>query len=444
MGEPERATARAIVDLAIAAGATEAEATYAVADRFSTEARGGEIVKLEQSVARGVTLRVFRGGAKATLSTSDLESESLRAFVAETVAAAQYVAADPHAGLPDESAFATDEPDLPTFAADVRARPPEAKIESALALERIVRETDARIVNSSGSRVADSTVTIALANSRGFSGSYRASQVTASSTPIAEDGTSKRQGAYGAASRSYAKLEAIDAIARKAAGRAVASIGARKPATMRCPVIFDRDVAAMILADLFTAASGASVAVGNSFLLGREGERIGSDLATIVDDGRLPGGLGTSPFDAEGVATRRTIVFERGVLRSFLFDTYYARRLGAASTGNAAGGGIGPNNFYLEPGRRSPDELIAATQNGVFVTDTIGFATESVTGTYSRGARGFAIENGELAYPIDEFTIAGNLPAMLGALDAVANDLVFDQPIVSPTIRIAEMTVSGT
>jgi PmbA protein len=346
--------------------------------------------------------------------------------------------------LPDDSAFATDDPDLPTFAADVRARAPEAKIESALALERIARETDARIVNSSGSRVADSTVTIALANSRGFAGSYRASQVTASSTPIADDGTNKRQGSYGAAARSYAKLEAIDTIARTAAKRAVASIGARKPATMRCPVIFDRDVAAMILSDLFTAVSGASVAVGNSFLIGRMGERIGSDLATIVDDGRLPEGLGTSPFDAEGVATRRTVVFERGTLRSFLYDTYYARRLDATSTGNAAGGGIGPNNFYLEPGSLSPAELIAGTRSGVFVTDTIGFATESVTGTYSRGARGFAIENGELAYPIDEFTIAGNLIAMLGALDGVANDLVFDQPIVAPTLRIAEMTVSGS
>ena len=213
---------------------------------------------------------------------------------------------------------------------------------------------------------------------------------------------------------------------------------------MRCPAIFDRDVAALVLADLFTAANAANVAIGNSFLAGRVGEKIGSDLATIVDDGRLPEGLGTSPFDAEGVATRRTLVFERGTLRSFLFDTYYARRLGTASTGNAAGGGIGPNNFYLEPGASTPEELVAATQSGVFVTDTIGFATESVTGTYSRGARGFAIVNGELAYPIDEFTIAGNLLEMLAGLDAVANDLVFDQAIVAPTFRIAEITVSGT
>jgi PmbA protein len=144
------------------------------------------------------------------------------------------------------------------------------------------------------------------------------------------------------------------------------------------------------------------------------------------------------------VATRRTVVVAGGVFQTFLYDTYYARRLGAASTGNAAGGGIGPNNFYLLPGADTVEALVASTGSGVFVTDTIGFATESVTGTYSRGARGFLIENGELGPPLDGFTIAGSLVSMLGALDAVADDLVFDQGIVAPTFRIAEMTVSGT
>jgi PmbA protein len=205
----------------------------------------------------------------------------------------------------------------------------------------------------------------------------------------------------------------------------------------------ERDVAAHVLSDVFAAVNAANVAVGNSFLLERVGTQVGSELATLVDDGRLPGGLGTSPFDAEGVPTRRTVVFERGILRTFLYDSYYARRLGAKSTGNAAGGGVGPNNFYLEAGERSLEELIAATPRGVLVLDTIGFSTESVTGSYSRGARGFLIENGELAYPIDEFTIAGNLATMLGSIDAVAGDLTFDSAIVSPSFRVAEMTVSG-
>lgn len=173
------------------------------------------------------------------------------------------------------------------------------------------------------------------------------------------------------------------------------------------------------------------------------GSKVGSALVNIADDGRLKGKLGSAPFDGEGVATRRTPVFEDGILRSFLFDSYYARKLGVKTTGNSNGGGIGPNNFYLEKGTMSLEELIAATAQGVLVLDTIGFATEHASGTYSRGARGFYIENGELAYPIDEFTIAGQYPEMLAGVDAIANDLRFDSPVASPSFRVAEMTVSG-
>lgn len=439
--------ARRVVALATAAGATAAEATYTVSDRFSTEARDTEVVKLEQSVGRSVTLRVFVAGGKASLGTSDLSTDGLERFVRETVDAARFVAPDAHAGLPDRDAtplVADDDDALAMYADDVRARDPEKKIADALALERFARVADSRIVNSSGARVADATSTVALANSSGFAGSYRASQASIGVGPIARDGEIKRTGSYGSAARGYASLEAVEIVALKAAQRAVALIGAKKPPTMRVPVIFERDVAALVLSDLFAAVSAANVAIGNSFLADRIGERIGSDLVTIVDDGRVPGGLGTSPFDGEGVATRRTSVVERGILRSFLYDTYYARRLGAASTGNASGGGIGPNNFYLLPGFGDLDALVASTARGVLVLDTIGFSTESVTGTYSRGARGFLIENGELAGAIDEFTIAGNLCEMLGAIDAVADDLVFDQGIIAPSFRVAEMTVSGS
>jgi PmbA protein len=225
--------------------------------------------------------------------------------------------------------------------------------------------------------------------------------------------------------------------------RAVDLFGARKPPTMRVPVIFERDVAATFLDDVFAAASAGNVAIDNSWLTERTGSRVGSDLVTIVDDGRLVGKLGSSPFDGEGVPTRRTPVFERGTLRTFLYDTYYGRKLGAASTGNSTGGGIGPNNFYLEPGAMSLAELIAATPLGVLVLDTIGFATEHASGTYSRGARGFFIENGELAYPIDEFTVAGQYVDMLANIDSVANDLQFDAAVVSPSFRVAELMVSG-
>lgn len=437
--------ARHAVELATAAGADQAEATYTVANRFSTEARDREIAKLERSVARGLTLRVYVRGAKASLGTSDFSTDGLRAFVRETVDAARFVESDPHGGLPEPvAATGDDTAALEMYCDDVRARPDEDKIDDALELERIARTIDSRIVNSGGSRVADTTVALALANSCGFAGAYRQSQASLGLSPIASDAGSLRTASYGAASRGYATLEPVASVARVAANRAVEMIGARKPQTMRCPVIFERDVASHVLGDIFAAANAANVAVGNSFLAERIDSRIGSELVTIVDDGRLPRGLGSSPFDAEGVPTRRTVVVDHGTLRTFLYDTYYARRLGARSTGNAAGGGVGPNNFYLAPGTDSLADLISATRYGILVLDTIGFSTESVTGTYSRGARGFTIENGELAFPIDEFTIAGNLLEMLAAVDRVGGDLVFDQPIVSPSFRVAEMTVSGT
>jgi PmbA protein len=434
-----------VVALALEAGATQADATATVAERFSVEARDASVEKLEQSIGRSITLRAFVAGARATLSTTDLSTEGLRDFVRETVDAARFVGADEYGGIPETASYdASRDGELELYADDVRSRGAEQKIEDALALERLIRRHDSRIVNSRGSHVADSIATISLANSHGFASSYRCSSASLDTSPIAADGDAKRIGSYGTAARGYGATFSTDMVATRAVAQAVGGIGARKPATMRGPVIFERDVAARVLGDLFTALSASNVAIGNSFFAERIGEKLGSDRVTLVDDGRLPRGLGTSPFDAEGVPTQRTIVFERGILRSFLFDTYYARRLGAKSTGNAAGGAIGPNNFYLEAGDRSVEALIAGTPRGVFVVDMIGFSTESVTGTYSRGARGFAIENGELAYPIDEFTIAGNLIEMLAAIDGVANDLVFDGSIVSPAFRVAEMTISGS
>ncbi len=433
--------ARAAVDAARGAGADQAEATVSVAQRFHVEAREGSIAKLERSTGNGLRVRVLRGGRKATLSTSDLTPGGVRDAVARTVAQAAFVAEDEFAALPD--AFGNGDVALDLYDPAVEARSDDDKIDDALELERLVRARDARITNSSGSHFTDAISIAAIANSAGFAGAYTSSRAGRSTGPVALDGDVRRTAHYGTAARGLAELESLQAVAENAARRATELFGARKPPTMRCAVIFERDVAAAILEDVFGALSAANVATGNSWLVGRVGSRIGSDAVTIVDDGRMPGKLGSSPFDGEGVATRRTPVFERGVLQTFLYDTYYARKLGAATTGNSNGAGIGTNNFYLEPGSRSLEALIAATQRGVLVLDTIGFATEHASGTYSRGARGFLIENGERSYPIDEFTIAGSYADMLAAVDAVADDLRFDAPVVSPSFRVAEMTVSG-
>lgn len=436
-----RELAARAVGLALAQGADSAEAAATVARRFHTEARDLTISKLERSTAKSLHVRAFAGGRKASLTTSDLSPEGLREAIAQTIDQARHVAPDPLAGLPD--AFAGDGAELDLYDAGIAARSDEEKIDEALALERLIRSDDPRVVNSNGSNYGDADGVTALANSAGFAAAYRSTRVSRSTGPVAADGETKRTAHYGTAARHFAQMESAGAVARTAAQRAVAMFGARKPPTMRVPVIFERDVAATILDDVFAAVSAANVANANSWLAGRVGGTIGSPLVTIVDDGRLAGKLGSAPFDGEGVATRRTTVFERGVLKTFLYDTYYARKLGAASTGNSNGSGIGAGNLYLEPGAAALEDLIASTKTGVLILDTIGFATEHASGTYSRGARGFFIRDGELAYPIDEFTIAGQYADMLAGMDGVANDLRFDGSIVSPSFRIAEMTISG-
>jgi PmbA protein len=429
------------VDLALQLGAQSAEASLSITQRLHVEARDTTISKLERSTGSGMHVRLWGDGRRATVTSTDLHADALRDAIARGLDQLKYVAQDQYAGLPEDcGAYAGD---LALVDASIAVRDDAEKVADALALEQAIRAEDPRIVNSSGSHYADASSTVALANSRGFRGIYSSTSASRSTAPLAQENGAKRTAHYGTAGRFLHDLEGNAVVAEVAARRAVEMFGARKPPTMHAAVIFERDVAAAVLSDIFAAVAASHVAVGNSWLADRIGDRVGSELVTIVDDGTLPGRLGSAPFDGEGVATRRTPVFEAGVLRSFLYDTYYARKLGAATTGNSTGGGIGANNFFLAPGSGSLAELIAATSRGVLVLDTIGFATEHATGTYSRGARGFMIENGELVYPIDEFTVAGNFPDMLAAVDAVANDLRFDGSTVSPSFRVAQMTISG-
>ena len=434
---------------ALTAGAREAEATCTIARRFSVRARGEEIDKLEQSTGRGLSLRVFVGepGAlrRATLSTSDLTAEGVEAFAKRAVDAARVVAPDPYAGLPDgDSTRLTETTDLAIDCDDVPARADDDKLADALTLERESRAYDARIDNSNGSFVADAQVTLGFANSNGVSASYRSTSASRATSPVGRDGETKRTASYGSAARSWKACDSPETVARRAASRMLALFGGAPIPTQKLPIIFERDVAAAVLGDIFTAVNAANVAIDNSYLADRVGEKVGSDLVTIVDDGCLRGGMGTSPFDGEGVPTRKTVVFDKGVLRTHLYDTYYARKLGARSTGNSTGGGIGPNNFYLQNGKMSLEELIGDTKRGLLVLAIIGFATECATGTYSRGASGILIEDGELAKAVDGVTIASNfLTGILPGIDAVAGDLRFDSPIAAPSFRVAEMTVSG-
>jgi PmbA protein len=439
------ALAEASIGFLTQAGASDAEATVSISDRFACEARDRELTKLERSRGTSLHVRAFVGTRRSTLSTTDLSREGVAALAKRVVAAAAFVADDPHAGLPDavESDGVCDH-DLFTVATDVETRADEEKIDESLAIERAVRAADVRIANSDGSRISDSLSSWAIANTRGFRGVTQGSYVSRSTAPVALDGDDKRIGHYGTAARGWATAESPEAVALHAVHRALALVGARKPATTRLPVIFERDVAAMVLADVFSALSAANVAIGNSWLADRVGSRIGNERVTLVDDGRLPGGLGSAPFDGEGVPTRETVAVRGGVLATYFSDTYWGRRLGMPSTGNAAGGGVAANNFYLQPGTGTLDDLVASTERGILVLDTIGFATEFASGVYSRGARGIYIEDGAPRYALDEFTIASTFDEMLAAIDGIAGDLRFDATVVSPSFRVAEMTVSGT
>jgi PmbA protein len=437
--------ARSALELITEAGATDADALVTIADRFACEAREAEVTKLERSRGRTLHVRAFAGTRRSTLATSDLSREGIAALAQRVVAAAAFVGEDPHAGLPELApSDGVGDHDLLTVSQDVAERPDEEKIEEALAMERTVREADVRIANSDGSRVRDALVSWALVNTRGFHGVTQGSQVSRASAPVAHDGDEKRIGHYGTAARGWSTAEGAEAVALHAVHRALALVGARKPTTMRAAVIFERDVAALVLDDVFAALSAANVAIGNSWLAERAGERIGNERVTIVDDGRLRGGLGSSPFDGEGTPTRETVAIRSGVLETYLSDTYWGRRLGMHSTGNASAGSVAANNLYLIPGTGTLDDLVASTERGVLVLDTIGFATEYASGVYSRGERGIYIEDGEPRYPIDEFTIASTFGGMLQNVDGIAGDLRFDGTIVSPSFRVAEMTISGT
>jgi PmbA protein len=250
------------------------------------------------------------------------------------------------------------------------------------------------------------------------------------------------------ASRFFSQLESPESVGRIAAERAIRRLNPRKVPTQKVPVIFEPRTARAVLGDIFDAVNGSSIYKHASFLAGKLGEKIAADGVTIVDDATIPGLFGTTPFDDEGVASRRTVVVENGVLKNYLLNTYTARKLGMASTGNASRGitgnaGVGPGNFFLEAGKSSAEQILSAIPAGLYVTELIGGGGNTVTGDFSSGAAGLWIENGKLAYPVSEITIAGNMQQMLMDIAAIGSDLEFRSSIAAPTMVIREMTISG-
>ncbi|MGD8898086.1 MAG: TldD/PmbA family protein [Acidobacteriota bacterium] len=430
-----------------AAGADAADLLVAEGTEFSVTVRRGEVETLKEAGSKGLGIRVFVGQRTASSYTSDFSRSALQRLVEETVGIARATGEDPAAGLPDET-VPPEDLDLALHDPSPAALPTEERIERARAAEATALET-AGITNSQGASWSSGEGSVLLANTKGFLGSYRTSSVSLSVVPQAErDGQMERDYWY-TTGRGLSDLETPEQVGRTAAERTLRRLGARQTPTCQVPVVFDPETAAELMGAVFSALSGYAVFRNATFLKDRVGEQVASPLLTLVDEGRRHRGLGSRPFDGEGLPTRRNVPLERGVLRFYLCDSYSARKIGATPTGTARrgiGGGpsVGAGNLFFEPGEVSPEEIRGGVDRGLYVTDLIGFGVNVVTGDYSQGAVGHWIENGRLTHPVHEVTIASNLKDMLGGVDAVGNDLVFRGSSASPTLRIRRMTVSGS
>jgi PmbA protein len=440
--------AEQVVSLALTKGADDAEVVIHAGREFTVAIRKGEIDKLIEADSQTLGLRLYRGGRAAATYTSDLGAEALDAFVDRSLDLTNIADPDEFRRLPD-----FDErppfPDLQLYDPAIARLTAEEQIDFARRCEQALYAADPRITNSDGAEFSSETGTLAFANSRGFAGSYPVSAASLQIEAIVEDAEQKKRNDYWfTVERSLARMLSPEEVARKAAERVLRKLGPRKVSTREVPVVWDRMVARSLLRQIAQAVSGTALYRRSSFLVGLEGETVASPLVTIVDDPTMPGRLGSRPFDAEGVPTRRNVVFERGIFKQFLFDTYTANKMGRRTTGNASGGiggmpSVGITNFVMEAGPHGHDEIVGSVQDGLYLTELMGFGTNLTTGDFSQGAAGFWIENGRLTYPVSEINIAGNLREMLADIEMVGDDVEFLGSTAAPTIKMRKLMVSG-
>jgi PmbA protein len=429
-------------------GASDAKVVARAGRDLSVRVRLGEVELVEEAGTQSLAVRCFKGQRVAVASTSDLTAAGLARVVGDALELADLSQEDPFAGLPDPAELAH------TWAALNLYDPACGDISAAEAVDRArrceaaSRDFDPRITNSEGGAFGRTEGGFVMATSGGFRGGYRGSYASVSASPVAADeGGKNRTASYWSARRFLAKLESEEAVGREAARRTVALLGARKVPTQEVPVVFEPDAARSLLGAFAGCITGDAVYRRSSYLLDKMGESVASPLVNIIDDPLLPDGPGSRPFDGDGLPTRRNVVVEGGVLKTWLLDTYGARKLGLKSTGSAAGStgtGAGVSNFFLAPGTQSPAEILKSTPRGLYVTGMMGFGFNAVTGDFSRGAYGFWIEDGALAFPVAEITISLNFKDLFASIDAVGNDLDMKSSVASPTIRVARMTLAGS
>ncbi len=436
-----------------AAGATQVDAVLVLGDGFESRVRDKEVDFVTQSRGRTLGIRALVSGEdgfrQAVTSISDLAADAVARMAQETVALARATAEDPTAGLPEEEfCQGFDALDLKLLDEADRNVSVEARIEDARLAEAAARGSDERIINSEGSQVSSSFAGVGYANSKGFLGLYETASHSLFSEPLAGQGDEKQRDYWMTVGRSLSALEEPGSVGRRAAQRALRRLQGRSVPTCEVPVIFDPLTAASLVGHIAGCLSGYAIYRKSSFLAGRMGEQVASDCVSVIDDGLLPGGLGSKPFDGEGLPTRRNTLLSKGTMQSYLLDSYSGRKLGLPSTGSASRGagsapGAGATNLWLEPGNVSQEEMIAGIDKGLLVTELIGMGFNAVTGDYSRGAAGLWIEKGEIVHPVEEITIASDLASMLMNVDAVGNDLLWLGRVAAPSLRVSTMTVAG-
>ena len=431
-----------------ALGADAADVLVAEGTDFSVTVRKGEVETLKDAGSKALGLRVFVGRRTASSYTSDFSPPALETLVGDTVDMARVTGEDAAAGLPDEAPPA-EEIDLGLFDPSPAALPTRERIERARRAEAAALAASPEITNSQGGTYGSDEGFVVLANTNGFMGSYRSSGVALSVVPVAQRDGNMERDYWFTNGRGLGDLLEPEEVGRIAAERTLRRLGARKVPTCEVPIVFDPETAAELLGTLFRGLSGYSVFRNATFLKDKLGQQVASPLLSLVDDGRRPRGLGSRPFDGEGLPTRRNVPLENGVVRHFLCDSYSARKIGARATGSArrgVGGGpsVGAGNLSFAPGTTPPEQIVGEVERGLYVTDLIGFGVDLVSGDYSQGAVGHWIEKGRLVHPVHEVTIAGNLQQMLLDVDAMGNDLVWRSSSAAPTLRIRRMTVSGS
>ncbi len=416
---------------------------------FSVTIRKQEVENIVEASSRALGLRVIKGGRVAVSYSSDFTPDALKQFVADTVERAAISDVDDAAGLPEDGYGQVDPASLDLFDPDIEDMDADRAIDLARRCEQAGFDADSRITNSGGASYGYNTGTRVLVNSRGFTGSFSGSGCSVSVELMADDADGRKQNDYWyTADRFFKNLESPESVGQKAAERAVRKLGARKVQTREVPVVWDPIVSRALVGLLSRAASGELLYRRSSFLLDLEGQQIASPLLNVVDDPLLPGKLGSRGFDGEGLISVKNDIFREGTFVQFLLDTYTARKTGRESTHSAVRGvggtpSVGTSNLLLLPGSSTPEEIIASVDDGLYLTELLGFGDNITTGDFSRGAAGLWIEHGKLSYPVAEINVSGNLRQMIADIEMAGNDIDWRSSTVAPTIVMRRLMVSG-